>query len=245
MDDTVLTNTAVGAAINHEWKLAIKLNLQLVKQNPKDIEAFNRLGRAYLETGQKTKAVTSYRQVLKTDRFNPIAIRGLDQAKSRTIHLSPSPRSDSPLPMFLEEPGVTKILNLARLGDPKTLSTLRPGDRVFIVAREYLGRLPDDLASRMRIFLKSGNTYSAWIKSLDLHSIHSSQTSLKIFIKETHRSTKFATTPSFPVTEKLTYAAFTPPELVHEEKPDTAGTGEESPESEPQARVDTEFEAMP
>ena len=30
--------------------------------------------------------------------------------------------------------------------------------------------------------------------------------------------------PSFPLTEKLTYAAFTPPELVHEEKPDVSTT---------------------
>ena len=41
-------------------------------------------------------------------------------------------------------------------------------------------------------------------------------------------SSKFKNTPSFPITEKLTYSAFTPPELVHEEKPDVASTEEDT-----------------
>ena len=131
--------------------------------------------------------------------------------------------------MFLEEPGVTKTIHPIRLGDTKVISRLHPGDTVLITVRqhnvvvvtdsnEYLARFPDDLASRLRTFIKAGNTYSAHISSID---------PLKIFVREISRAAKYRHTPSFPLTEKLTYAAFTPPELIHEEKPDTSATEEQ------------------
>lgn len=109
---------------------------------------------------------------------------------------------------------------------------MRPGDDVRIVARQHcvsivnsqgqnIGRLPDDLASRMQSFLKEGNTYAAWVKSTDPSE------GIKIFIKELTRAPKFRATPSFPLTEKLSYAAFTPPELIHTEKPDVSSTEEQ------------------
>ncbi|MBI2587498.1 hypothetical protein HYW29_01665, partial [Candidatus Amesbacteria bacterium] len=44
---------AINAAINREWKQAVKINTFLLKQNPKDTDALNRLGRAYMELGSK------------------------------------------------------------------------------------------------------------------------------------------------------------------------------------------------
>lgn len=230
------SHLAVNAALNHDWPLAIKTNLEILKTNPKDIEALNRLGRAYLETGQKSKASTSYQKVIQIDKYNTIALRGLTQVKSNHAGKSPLNSPATSAPIFLEEPGITKTVSLTRLGDPKVLSCLHPGDSVDLVARghcvsvtassnQYIGRLPDDLAARMRSFLKAGNTYHAWIRSLDFDNLGSS---LKIFIKEINRVSKFRSVPSFPITEKLTYAAFTPPELVHEEKPDTGSTEEDS-----------------
>ena len=231
-----LVKLAVDSALAADWKPAIKANLSLLKQNPKDIEALNRLGRAYFETGQKTKAEDIYRKVLRIDKFNPIATKCLDLLKtSRIVRGGPKPvGTPLPPPVFLEEPGITKMVSLIRPGDPKIISRLHPGDSVSVVARDhivsvtsatnlYLGRLPDDLASRLLPLLKAGNLYHAWIRSLD--------GGVKIFIKEMYKSPKNKAIPSFPLTEKLSYAAFTPPELVHTEKPDVSGTEDQEDSS--------------
>lgn len=229
---------AVNAALAQNWKEAARLNLLLLKQNSKDIEALNRLGRAYLEMGLKTKSQETYQKVLRLDKFNNIAAKSLELLKTLRVTRSASSTTPSPqAPAFLEEPGVTKNIALTRLGDSKIISRLHPGDYVRIVAREhsvsiisqeneYLGRLPDDLASRLGNFLKAGNTYHAWIRSIDLHHAHN-KPCLKIFIKEITRVAKFKNTPSFPLTEKLSYAAFTPPDLIHDEKPNISTTEED------------------
>ncbi len=224
--------SAVRAALEGRWKDAVSENLAALKDNPKDTDILNRLGRAYLETGQKTKALTTYQQVLKLDKFNTIAQKNLVIIKNtKVLPNKSSSGMGASLPVFLEEPGVTKTLSLIRLGDTNLLSNLYPGDEVKIVSREhsvcvlnadnqYLGRLPDDLSSRLRVFIQAGNTYQAWIRSVAPGVV-------KIFIKEIERSKQFKQTPSFPLTEKLTYAAFTPPELIHEEKPDVSATEEQ------------------
>lgn len=226
--DSDLTRKAIDAALRRDWKLAIATNLQLTKQNPKDVDTLNRLGRAYLETGQKTKSLETYQKVLKIDKFNSIAHKSIELLKtSRVAHHNTASVLPTSAPIFLEEPGVTKTVTLTRLGDAKIISRLHPGDPVLLSPREHcvsvtstahenLGRLPDDLASRMREFMKAGNKYDAWIRSIDMNG---KQQSLRIFIKETSRAPQFRNTPSFPLTEKLSYAAFTPPNLVHDEKP--------------------------
>lgn len=241
-----MVQTAIDQALAGRWKEAIKTNLLLLKKEPKDTESLNRLGRAYLETGQKSKAIQTYQKVLRVDKFNNIAIKNLNLLK--TLRLSKNSSSGQPvtsLPVFLEEPGVTKTVTLVRLGDPKIISHQRPGDGVKIVPRQhsvvvlnstnqYLGRISDDLASRLRSLLASGNTYSAWLRSVEKNEI-------RVFIKELVRSFKHRFTPSFPLTEKLTYAAFTPPELVHEEKPDVSAT--EFQDDSPRGEVPPEEES--
>ena len=234
-----LIQQAIHASLSKDWKQAIKLNLQILKTTPDDIDALNRLAKAYLSSGHKTKAQTIYKKSLKIDRFNPIATKGLENLKTYRVerkinHASVVNISSA----FLEEPGTTKTVSLIRLSDTKTLSRLQPGDEVRLQAHEhcvsivnllseYLGRLPDDLASRLRPFIKSGNTYQAWVKSLDVVGDNPSKNNLKIFIREINRSPKFRNTPSFPNTEKLSYAAFTPPELVHFDRPRTLSPEEE------------------
>jgi len=232
---------AINAALKSDWKQAVTTNLRLIKQNPKDIDSLNRLGRAYTELGLKTKAKNIYSQVTRLDKFNSIATRNLELLKKSRVSPIRSSPPPAVLPLFLEEHGVTKTVPLIRPGDPKVISSLHPGDAVKIVARghlvsvvssqnAYLGRLPDDLASRLRSLINAGNKYDAWIKSVDTRE-HVSSPTLKIFIRETFRSHKFRHSPSFPLSEKLSYAAFTPPELVHDEKPDVSTPEEQDTES--------------
>jgi tetratricopeptide (TPR) repeat protein len=255
-----LINLAIQASLNRNWKEAIKLNTQLLKGNPQDADALNRLAKALLQTGFKTKAEQTYKKVLKLDKYNPIATKGLEIIKSfRVERKSASVPAPDFTAAFLEEPGTTKTVSLIRLGDTKILNHLQPGDEVHLVAREhcvsivtrnqdYIGRLPDDLASRLRPFLKAGNTYQAWLKSVDLHNKSQDKQNLKIFIKELSRSAKYRSIPSFPSTEKLSYAAFTPPELIHgADKPDISTPEEDTeeyPNAEEKLESETENEAL-
>ncbi len=229
MNPPQLAKSAIDAALSGNWKEAIKINLSILKQDAHDIEALNRLGRAFMEVGLKSKAENSYKKVLRLDKFNAIATRNLAHLKTSRVNHQAVGSFTHSLPMFLEEPGVTKTVQPIRPGDTKIVSRLHPGDPVRIAVRqhnvviisstnEYLARFPDDLASRLRTLIQAGNTYSANICSID---------PLKIFVRETHRAAKYRHTPSFPLTEKLTYAAFTPPELIHEEKPDISTTEEQ------------------
>lgn len=223
-----MENLAINAALAGNWKDAVRLNLLILKSQPKNIEALNRLGRSYFQLGLKTRAAETYQKVLKIDKFNTIAIKNLELIKTSKIIRGENNSGHTPPPVFLEEPGVTKTLSLIRPSEPKILSRMHPADPVVIAPRQHciavttvdgqnLGRLPDDLAARMQIFIKAGSEYQAWVRSVEPNN-------LKIFVKETRRATQFKDTPPFPATEKLVYAAFTPPELVHSEKPDVTPT---------------------
>lgn len=231
-----LGKQAIDAALNRNWKTAININEQILKKEPKDIEALNRLGRALMEQGHKIKAADIYAKVLRLDKFNSIAAKNLELVKKSKVSHNSRSAPPPPPPIFIEEPGTTKTVNLVRVGDPKIVSRLRPGDPLIMVVhehcisvltyqKEHIGRLPDDLTARMSKFIKGGNKYSAWIKGLD---------PLKIFIVETFKSPAFTNINSFPTTEKLNYAAFTPPELIHEEKPDIAATEEDTSDNAPE-----------
>lgn len=237
---------AIQLALEGKWKEAIQINLEILKTDPKNIDALNRLGRAFQETGQKTAASNCYLKVIKLDKFNSIATRNLLLVKTAkaTRNTDAPSHPQTSLSMFLEEPGVTKTVCLTRLGDPKAISGLHPGDVIQIISRQhsvcaissrgvYVGRLPDDISSRLRSRLASGNKYAAWIRTIDSKSV-------KVFLREIFRSPKYQNTPSFPLTEKLTYAAFTPPELVHEEKPDVSTTEDQEDRSTSSSDTDTE-----
>jgi tetratricopeptide (TPR) repeat protein len=227
--DTDLAQEAIAAALSGNWREAVKFNSQILKGSPQDTDALNRLARAYAETGKIAKAKTLSQKVLKIDPFNPIATKclakwkGLKKGQAENHKLSSAEA-------FLEEPGKTKLVSLLYPGDSKLLAKLDAGDevklnphahRVSILTLDgkYVGRLPDDLAARLRRLIKAGNQYKALIKSVDTKEI-------KVFIRELSRASGYEDTPSFS-TEKIDYISFIPPELVHKKEEETPLTPEE------------------
>jgi len=47
---------AITLALQGQWKEAIAINLTLIEKFPSDVEALNRLGRAYMELGEYKEA---------------------------------------------------------------------------------------------------------------------------------------------------------------------------------------------
>ena len=198
-----LSQQAIDAALDSEWEKALKLNKQIIKIEPQNVDALNRQARAYMELGKGNLAKKYYSEVLKFDPYNPIAQKNLKIIKSfkpngHSLHgvqtrLSPS--------LFLQEPGKTKIVSLLKVAEPQKLSQAFCGMKVDMVIKNrkitiidlnsnYLGVLPDDISHLLLRLTKGGNKYDLFIKSIKVNG-------LAILIKETYRSKRFKNQPSF------------------------------------------------
>lgn len=196
-----LEQRAVKAAGCCQWTSAINYNLQILKIKPDNTSALNRLGKAYWEDGQIDKAKTSFEKSLKVDPSNGIAFKNLERLKDlKNTPVSP-PRLATNRAVFLEEPGITKIVRLTRLASGHVLSELDCADEVFLRPRNrlvnvvnqkgiYLGCLPEDLSFRLIKLIKRGNRYQAFIRLIDARNLH-------LLVREVKRSTRLHNTPSF------------------------------------------------
>ena len=75
----ITSNHAIQATLKGNWDEAIKLNKSLLDENPKDVEALNRMGLAYTILGKGKSAKTTYQKVLEIDPLNSIAIKNLSK----------------------------------------------------------------------------------------------------------------------------------------------------------------------
>jgi len=125
-----LSQQAIDFALSGNWKEAIKVNLVLLKDNSKDIDTLNRLGRAYLETGQKSKSEETYKKVLRLDKFNSIAAKNLGLLKTSRISHQSKTFSAQAMPLFLEEPGRTRTVSLVDPSDKRVAEHYCPGGAV-------------------------------------------------------------------------------------------------------------------
>lgn len=202
-----LKTQAIQTTLTGDWQSAITLNQKLLKKDPDDIEALNRLAFAFTILGKPKNAKSIYQKVLRIDSKNPIALKNLNRldgfAKNPKA-LAYRIRDVSAL--FIEEGGKTKVVELINVTDSKVIGLLRIGEplilnikrlKIFVLTaqKRYIGMLPDDIARRLIKFLKGGNAYEAYLRSVE-------QRKVTVFIKETKRSARFKNQPSFmPLTK--------------------------------------------
>jgi tetratricopeptide (TPR) repeat protein len=228
--DTSAAQIAITLALSGKWEESIKINREIIKTNPEDTDALNRLARAYSELGKCSEAHDFTKKVLEIDPVNPIALKCLEKWKSGGTN-GARPSVHASTESFLEEAGKTKLVTLLNLGDCKIFMNLDPGEEVKLFCHahkvsinnldgKYIGCLPDDLAARLRNLIKSGNKYQVLAKSIDPKEV-------KVFIRELEKGSKVGNVPSFP-TEKIDYVSFTPPELIHKDTPETTNPEDSS-----------------
>ncbi len=195
----LLRQQAIQSAKDANWLEAIQLNQAIVSQNPRDLEALNRLGLAYLKNGQNTEAKKTFLLVLSLDKSNIIANKHLKNIKNNgnTPDIVFSNNID-----FIEEPGKSKIVSLHRLTSKNLLSHLKVGqscqlqikNRYISVTDEdghHIGALPEDLSFRLSNLIKTGNIYSCVI-----YKVCDNQCAVQL--KEVERSKRNAQVLSFP-----------------------------------------------
>lgn len=204
---TQLKAQAIQTALSGDWSSSITLNLEILKDNPNDIDTLNRLAFAYSSKGDLKEAKNIYQQVLSLDDHNPIALRNLkrinDGGGSKNVNIVTPVHVSN---LFIEEPGKTKVIDLLNIADKKVISPLRSGEvlnltpkrmRIFLIDqnKQYIGMLPDDIGRRLIRFIDGGNTYEAYVKSV-------SNNKVTIFARETKRTSKFKNQPSFISSER-------------------------------------------
>lgn len=208
-----LHHQAINAALNSNWNEALKLNRLIIRDDPSNVDALNRLARANFELGKLSLAKKFYSEALKFDPYNPIAIKNLkiikafkkeDFSSNQQTMFEQNHNGHAAqvlASMFLQEPGKTKIVNLIKVAEPQKLSRMFCGMTVDLVVKNrkltvvdpsgvYLGAIPDDVSFKLMRLIAGGNKYQVFIKSIRFNA-------MSVLIKETLRSKKFRNQPSF------------------------------------------------
>ncbi len=207
-----LKTQAIQTALSGNWNEAIALNLELLNENPDDVDTLNRLAFAYTLIGKIKEARSTYQKVLTLDIQNPIATKNLkrlrgtvpgkdNHANKDSVFNATTPHTTILNNMFLEESGKTKVIELVNVAEGKTIIHLRTGEflqlqikrlKVFVLdnQKQYIGMITDDIGKRLIKFMTGGNKYEAYVKGIEEHR-------LTIFIKEIKRAKRFKNQPSF------------------------------------------------
>jgi len=202
IDASIFIEDAIQKALQQDWPAAIKINTEIIAKDKTNVDAWSRLGFAFLQNGQLKKAKETFEKVLKLDAYNQIAQKNLKKLCSvkKSSLKQAKPREMSPT-LFLEEPGKTKVvdcINVAPLamlsclscGQEITLKPKRHGIEVRDTHDHYIGALPDDIAFRLCKLITAGNEYKMYVKGIGKNC-------LSVFIREVKRASKLEHQPSF------------------------------------------------
>ncbi len=195
---------AIALAMQGRWQEATTLNKRIIESFPNDVDAYNRLGRAYMELGDYSLAREAYSRAMELDPANTIAAKNLHRL-SQLGETAVGARRDSPHAEphdFIEEMGKTGVINLLFLAPPAVVVRMVAGNEVYLKIDgtnlvvengqgEYLGQIEPKHAQRLIKLMKGGNKYSAAIVS-------SAEDRLTIIIRESYQHPSQAGQLSFP-----------------------------------------------
>jgi tetratricopeptide (TPR) repeat protein len=199
-----LADQATAAALDADWPRAAELNQKLVETSPDDLEARNRLGRALIELGRLDEAKAAFAEVLKTEPYNSIALRGNTRVATLQEHKQkPFTTTTKTQPrLFIEDMGKTGILRLINPAPIHVLAKYSPGAEcelreqdglLAIHARDgdLIGFLEPKVGRRLIDLLRTGNQYVAAMVSND-------PANARVAIREVFSSAENASRISFP-----------------------------------------------
>jgi|GEM_PF-284176 len=210
------TAEAIRLAVEGNWKAAAATNESILKDFSQDVDAANRLGKAYSELNRARKAIKAYELALEIDKFNQIARRNLERlqntpatsgkgkklkAKNTTTKAKKSNTKKSVSSSGLVSSSKAADFSLQHI-DVDATQDLKPGDnanvipdnRGVIITSEdgvRLGSIEPRAGLRLRRFIEGGNEYSVTIRSV------SNTGNVIVFISETYRAPTLINQSSF------------------------------------------------
>jgi tetratricopeptide (TPR) repeat protein len=194
---------AITLALASRWKEAVTLNREIVSDSPRDVEAYNRLGKALSELGQYKGAKDAFRQTLEISPANGIAKKNLQRlAQLNEAAAIPKQGTKVTPELFIEERGKSTTISLMKLPADGAHLRMAPGDSVELQESvtgltvgnpegQYLGEVEPRIGQRLAKLIQGGNIYAAAVTSVR-------EQNLVVMIKETYQHRSQYGTVSFP-----------------------------------------------
>jgi hypothetical protein len=208
-----MSQEAINLAMQGRWKEAIAVNLNIIESMPTEVDAYNRLGKAYTELGEIEQAKEAYKKALDLSPKNIIALKNLNRlAQLRKPVITVQEERPKAAPhIFIGDVGKAGVVYLQQLASSEVLARMTAGDQVYLKPQghqlaveneqgEYLGIVEPPHGFRLAKLLEGGNKYTAAIVSID-------DDRLKVIIRETFQNPSQATKLSFPA---RTFEGFQP-----------------------------------
>jgi len=204
---------AIQLALEGEWRKAVAINQDILYYFPEDVEALNRLGKAYLETGEYTQAKQSFQKVLGLSSHNRIAKRNLERLSHLSTERSICQEGKKVTPqLFLAESGKSGITTLRNVAPQEILAKVAAGDPVSLEMQnnglavkdqdgDVLGHIEPKLGTRLTRLIRQGNRYSAAVVS-------SNPRGITIIIRETSQHPTLVGVTSFPTASREEYRGY-------------------------------------
>lgn len=173
---------SIELALEGKWQEAIDANKDIVENFPNDVNAYNRLGRAYTELGDYTQARAAYEKALVIDAYNSIAKKNLSRlsllGEAGTGHEGHKIEPQQ----FIEEIGKAGVVNLTHVASAEILAKMVAGEAVVLKVEgsnltvqndngELLGQVGSKTGQRLVKLMEGGNKYTASVVSASEESV--------------------------------------------------------------------------
>jgi tetratricopeptide (TPR) repeat protein len=196
---------AIALAMEGRWQESVDINKSIIENFPNDPEAYNRLGKAYMELGEYANSKEAYEKASKLDQYNTIAKKNLQRLALLENAASPVAEGlveKAPPQLFIEEIGKAGVVNLYQIASPDKLVKMLAGDKVslkpqdsslavFNLRGDYLGLVPSKHGQRLLKLMGGGNKYTAAV-------VASSDNAISVIIREIYQDPKLSDQVSFP-----------------------------------------------
>ena len=198
------SKNAISLAMQGRWREAVAANKEIIESFPNDVDAYNRLGKAYIEFGDYSLAKEAYTKAVELDPYNIIAQKNL----RRLSYLGEAPATpeadaEKVKPQhFIEETGKAGVVSLRHLAPREVLARMVAGNKVYLRVSdaalavdnsrgEYLGLVEPRHAQRLIKLMAGGNKYDAAIVS-------ATEERVTVIIREVYQDPSQAGQLSFP-----------------------------------------------
>lgn len=229
---------AISFAMDGDWKKAASANKDILRVYPKDTEALNRLGKAFLELGLYVNSLSTFSTVLEIAPTNTIAQKNLLRVKSLQKQDKPPTSKKSLQPeLFIEDTGKSTLVSIDCSDKKDILSNLSPGDELILTRSQRnisvtnetgdcVGKLAAKLGTRLIRLMDQGNQYSISVANILSNKIIA-------VIQETFRdpsvsSMSFPSQKIMPNTDSVNEdtSEFSPSDIIKESNYDLLGDWE-------------------
>jgi hypothetical protein len=202
-----VSKQAIALAMQGRWREVVVANKTLIDNFPDDIDAHNRLGRAYMELGDYALAREAYEKTIKLDRHNTIAQRNLNRLSVLGGSTVAAVQAQKVEPQqFIKEVGKAGVVALVSLARPEVLAKLVTGAVVNLRTDgpnlnvengvgEYVGQVEPRHGQRLVKLMEGGNQYSGAIVSATADG------NVTVIIRETYQDPSQTGRLSFPPRE--------------------------------------------